>query len=125
MSYDTYYSDALTRLGMSYRRVETAPDWATLSNYHGVLWLTGNDSENTLTSDDQANLSAYLDGGGRLFLSGQDIGLDIGGSSFYHDYLHAAFHTDDTNVYTLAGLDYLSGLDINIQGSGGANTILP
>ena len=121
MGWDTYYTAALNRLGRSYRLVSQAPDLDTLEFYQGVVWLTGNQSTNTLTSVDQANLAAYLDGAGRLFVSGQDIGLDIGGSNFYEQYLHAAFHSDDTNIYALTGLDWLNGLDVTIQGGDGAN----
>jgi PKD repeat protein len=108
-------------LSYTYRRVTQAPNLDTLAFYQGVVWLTGNQSTDTLTSADQANLAAYLDGRGRLFLSGQDIGIDIGGSGFYHDYLHTTFHSDDTNVYTLTGLDFMTGLDVTIQSGEGAN----
>jgi PKD repeat protein len=120
-SWDTFYTTALSRLGYTYRRVTQSPDLATLAFYQGVIWLTGNQSADTLTGSDQSNLAAYLDGQGRLFVSGQDIGMDIGGSSFYHDYLQASFHADDTNAYTLTGLNVMSGLDITIQGGDGAN----
>jgi PKD repeat protein len=89
-----------------------------------VIWLTGIQGAGTLSGADQANLAGYLDGGGRLFVSGQDIGFDIGDTGYYQDYLHAAYDSDDTNGYELTGLDYLAGLDVTIQGSGGANNQL-
>jgi len=124
MAYEDYYTSALDRLGKSYELVSTAPELEVLGRYQGVIWETGNQGADTLTAADQANLAAYLDGGGRLFLSGQDIGLDIGRSTFYRDYLHAAFHSDDTNMLSLTGLDFMNGLDVTIQGVGGANNQL-
>ena len=84
-----------------------------------MIWLTGNSG--TLTSCDQAALAAYLNGGGRLFISGQDLGFNIHASAFYTDYLHSRFQTDDTAIYTLTGQSFLSGLNVIIKGAGGAN----
>jgi hypothetical protein len=118
-NYDTYYTTALDQLGKSYQRTTSAPSLATLQQYAGVIWLTGNSG--TLTPSDQAALSGYLNGGGRLFISGQDLGFNIQSSPFYTDYLHARFQADDTGIFTLTGQSFLSGLNINIKGTGGAN----
>ena len=74
-----------------------------INNFSIVVWFTGDDWSNTLTTTDQNNLQTYLDSGGKLFVSGSDIGWDIGGSSFYRDYLHAQYIRDDTNLYVLSG----------------------
>jgi hypothetical protein len=70
----------------------------TLRDFDVVIWFTGRAREQTLTADDQDFLSAYLDGGGKLFLSGQDIGHDLvemgNGAEFYSQYLHAGFVAD-------------------------------
>jgi hypothetical protein len=69
-------------------------------------------------------LAAYLDGGGRLFLSGQDIGWDIarnGEPPFYRDHLHADYLRDDSGYRELAGADFLSGIAVTIQGGDGAD----
>ncbi|MGC8874537.1 MAG: M14 family zinc carboxypeptidase, partial [Chloroflexia bacterium] len=123
--YETYYAAALEALGQAYDvwdvSSQGSPDVATLASYGRVIWLTGDDYNSTLTGADQAALAAYLDGGGRLFLSGQDIGYDIGGTPFYTNYLHAVYDSDDTNNYTLTGMGYLAGVDLYIQGGDGAN----
>ncbi len=83
----------------------------------------------TLDEDDRSALGAYLDGGGALFISGQDIGWDHndqGGSAYtwFREYLHATFVADDTNDYTLDGIagdPITDGLSIIIQGGDGAN----
>jgi hypothetical protein len=83
----------------------------------------------TVDADDRAALAAYLDGGGSLFITGQDIGWDLndqGGAAltWYHDYLHANYIADDTNDLTLTGVagDPIGdGLSLNIGGGDGAN----
>jgi serine protease AprX len=118
-NYDTYYTTALNQLGKTYQRVTTAPNLATLRQYDGVIWLTGNSG--TLSPADQTALADYLNGGGRLFMSGQDLGFNIHASAFYTDYLHSQFLTDDTGIFTLTGQAFLSGLNVVIKGTGGAN----
>ena len=123
-NYETYYKNALDANGYNYSYCSSPPDATVLLNYSVVIWLTGDDFEDTLTSTDQANLQTYLNNGGNLFISGQDIGYDIGGSSFYHDYLHANYVRDDTDIYNLNGVtgDPIGdGLTIGISGGDGAN----
>jgi PKD repeat protein len=123
--YEGYYEGALVATGHDYDLWTVAsagsPTADDLVPYGQVIWLTGDDYGSTLTSDEQAALATYLDGGGRLFVSGQDIGYDIGSDPFYANYLHADYDSDDTNVYTLTGLDYLAGVDLVIQGGDGAD----
>jgi hypothetical protein len=93
-----------------------------LSHYRGVIWLTGRDWDRTLTWADQGALAAYLDGGGRLFLSGQDVGWDVarnGEPPFYRDHLHADYLRDDSGYRELTGADFLSGIAVTIQGGDG------
>jgi PKD repeat protein len=124
-NYETYYAAALAAIGQDYILWDVAtagsPTADDLANYGQVVWLTGDDYSSTLSSDDQAALTAYLDGGGKLFISGQDIGYDINTSAFYGGYLHASYITDDTNVMTLTGADIMTGIDVTISGGDGAN----
>ena len=71
---------------------------AVLDNYQMISWSAGK----TLPAfhpDEVDALQNYLDGGGKLFINGQDIGQDIfgtGGQSqfaqgFYNNYLHASY----------------------------------
>ncbi len=124
-AYESYYTAALTALGKDYDvwtvQSQGSPSASELQQYDIVIWFTGDDWTTTLTSTDQTNLAAYLDAGGKLFATAQDIGYDIRTASFFGDYLHASYIRDDTNVYALTGSDILSGVDVNISGSGGAN----
>jgi hypothetical protein len=59
--------------------------------HRNVVWFTGNTYPAPVTPY-EGLLKGFLDGGGRLFLSGQDI-LDqaAGTTAFVHDYLHIAW----------------------------------
>jgi hypothetical protein len=88
-----------------------------------VVWLTG-ERFPALTTDEMNTLADYLDGGGKLFISGQDIGRDIGGTSFYSDYLHAMYVSDSSGIFALDGIDgepISDGLSLEITGGDGAN----
>jgi hypothetical protein len=109
-------------------RSTSAPTAADLANFDLVIWETGL-SYPTLDDSDRAALGAYLDGGGKLFITGQEIGWeasDTGGDAltWYNNYLHANFVVDDTNDMTItgtAGDPIGNGLSLTISGTGGAN----
>jgi hypothetical protein len=71
---------------------------AVLDNYQMISWSEGK-SLPAFHPDEVDALQNYLDGGGKLFINGQDIGEDVfgtGGQSqfaqgFYNNYLHASF----------------------------------
>ena len=95
-----------------------------MASFESVVWLTGDDYTTTLSPADQAELAAFLDGGGRLFISGQDIGYDIKADAFYADYLHATYVQDDVGLGGVLGLPASPvgfGFSFNIQGGSGAN----
>ena len=121
---------------------ETYKDALNLNNYTYNLWepyLRGEIDNNTINnfkitiwsspfwgpnSIEQSVLINYLDEGGRLFISGQDIGWSIGGTRFYQDYLSANFINDDMNLYVLNGVSgdpITQFIDISISGGDGAN----
>jgi len=128
-----YYGPALDAYGCVYAiwdRGSAAVSGGILSNFPIVVWNVGF-ANPTLDADDRAALSTYLDGGGALFVSGQDIGWELfyasGGNydpTWYRNYLHATYIADDTNDYTLSGVagdPITDGLSITISGGDGAN----
>jgi len=85
--------------------------WA--APHTGTTWV-GDGSLVSATT--QATLSTFLDRGGRLMISGQDIGfaLTLDGTSnnnFYSNYLHASFVRADHNGVANGGItdDLISG----------------
>ncbi len=87
-----YYEDALTANGtqFSYWDLSADPNLpvSLLTAHKNVVWFTGNAYPGPVTPY-ESELSAFLDGGGRLFMSGQDI-LDqaAGTTAFVQNYLH-------------------------------------
>ncbi|MFH0860509.1 MAG: C25 family cysteine peptidase [Candidatus Altiarchaeota archaeon] len=129
-SYEGYYTDALDAIGYSYDvwNVDFRGSLKSevIDNYTDgiVIWFTGNDWVTTLTTDDQNNLKRYLNRGGKLFISGQDIGYDIGTTTFFSKYLHGKYESDDSNSYKINGISgdsITNGMSIGISGGDGAN----
>jgi len=122
---EQYFTAAIESLGIIYDVAsDSAIEMQFLNEYLVVVWFTGTLDVNTVTSADQTLLSNYLDGGGKLFITGQDIGHDIGGTTFYTNYLHAVYVTDDVNYYGIVGVpgDPIGGgISLTIVGGGGAN----
>jgi hypothetical protein len=133
--YEHYYTAALDTLGLSYGMWDRSftdsaltPD--VLQAYRLLIWQVGL-SYPTLDADDRDFLTQHLDNGGKLFVTGQDIGWELNTSNsgnydptWYHDSLHANWVTDDTNNYNLDGIagdPITDGLDLHIQGGDGAN----
>ncbi len=82
-----------------------------LSHFYLMTWSQGT----TLPAFHQEEvdaLQAFLDGGGNLFINGQDIGSDIfeptGQSQFaqdfYHNYLHAEYVADASTFFLMKGV---------------------
>lgn len=83
-----------------------------LTNYTGVDWFVGEEStfERTLDGTEKQLIKNYLDAGGRLLISGAEIGWDLGRSaspnvdlSFYNNYLKAVYVNDGAGTYNFTG----------------------
>jgi hypothetical protein len=89
---ESYYQNALTANGVGYSYWDLSADPALplsmLTAHKNVVWFTGNAYPGPIMPY-ESELAAFLDGGGRLFMSGQDI-LDqsAGTTPFVHNYLH-------------------------------------
>ena len=111
-SYDTFFVSALNASGISFDvwryKSSGLPSDSILGSYQAVVWTTGADfgstgNPSTLTLEDQANLQAYLESGGKLFLSSQDLLFDNNPNNFIINYLHVAGHNDDQGEKSVAG----------------------
>ena len=130
----TYYTNALDANGYNYDvwhnyyGIYGVIDSETLMKYKDgiVIWATPYWGSWWYYDHEYIEdiLTQYLDAGGSLFISGQDIGWMIGGSTFYTDYLHADYVQDNIGLYGLFGVtgDPISdGMYLNISGGDGAN----
>ncbi len=92
-----------------------------LSTYDIVMWMCGEESteSETFSAAEQILVQDYLKDGGRLFVSGAEIGWDLvykadgandysNGSSndtpFFNNYLKAGYVQDDANMYNVTGI---------------------
>ena len=115
-----YTTSALDALGISYDVWDHArngsPSAALMSSYSEVAWST-EWTVPTLDSTDRRALTQYLNGGGNLFLSGEENGWDLnapdgpeylasGGASkvFYETYLKSKFVADDAGTSSVIGV---------------------
>ncbi|HEV8596213.1 MAG TPA: hypothetical protein VGR23_00715 [Candidatus Dormibacteraeota bacterium] len=116
-----YYTDALTANGKTFQVWDLEQDKNLPSNYlnsfKNVVWFTGNSYPAPLALY-EGKLKVFLDGGGRLFLSGQDL-LDqaAGTTTFVHDYLHVTWDGSETQndkattaVHGVAGSPVTDGI---------------
>ncbi len=97
----------------------------SLPDYDVVLWVLGDESSNdeTFSAAEQAFVKAYLQNGGRLFVSGSEIGYDLDRPSgptqedrdFLHDFLKTRYAGDDSNEYTVVGEPSSIFGDVNLR----------
>jgi predicted alpha-1,2-mannosidase len=118
---ESYYEDALAANGVPFSYWNLAADptlpLSMLTAHKNVVWFTGNSYPGPITPY-ESELASFLDGGGRLFMSGQDI-LDqsAGTTAFVHDYLHVNWDGSETqndkptaNVHGVAGNAVTGGI---------------
>ncbi|MEW5691714.1 MAG: M6 family metalloprotease domain-containing protein [Candidatus Hydrogenedentota bacterium] len=116
------YAKALDSFSYNFNccsREAIADGYVSLLDYDKVIWFTSKDSnwgEGTFYQDEQAKIIEYLEDGGNLFVSGNEIGYDLdyknNGQSFYNNYLKADYGADDSLKYKVVGSD--SGIFDNL-----------
>jgi hypothetical protein len=90
------------------------------TRYDVVIWATGEQYQDTLDASDQAVLQQYLAQGGRLILTGQDVGYDIGSTSFYRDTLKTRFVADSSGLAKFVTSGVLGNVAYNLNAPGSA-----
>ena len=120
----SFYSTALTTAGVSFSTWDLATDptlpLGYLQAHKNVIWFTGNTYPGPLLPY-ESELQTFLDGGGNLLVSGQDI-LDqaAGTTSFVHDYLHITWDGSETqNDKSTASVTGVTGNPVG----GGTGTV--
>lgn len=97
------------------------PAATELGHYPAVFWTCGNETANTLTANEQSALTTYLNGGGKLFITGQGIRNDLSSTAFFADYLHSASDGDlpgDRIVRGVTGNTVYGDANLLLQGGG-------
>ncbi len=130
-SQTSYWKAALDALAYTYdeHRIKyppaETPISATLAQYDIVLWSSPRSAPGLVNGG--MELDAYLKGGGRLLLSGQDVAYYDGGGSlsgpqpYLLETIGTGYVADNAPVRHLSGLGPFSGITVTIEGGDGAN----
>lgn len=113
---------ALAAAAQTFDSVAAADALSLLSNYSKVVWILGEEStaDETFSSSEQTAVTSYLNDGGRMFVSGAEIGWDLdayGSSSdklFFTNVLRTAYVSDSggTRFVTGTASGFLNGVSI-------------
>ena len=131
-TYETYYTGALTALGVAFDVVTVpvggvGPTTAQMAGYAATIWLTGDAASQTFLAQDQTAVTNLLAGGGKLLVTGQNIGddLDINNKArtWYRATLRAQAVSNNSLKTDLTGEagGPFAGLTASIIGGDGAN----
>jgi hypothetical protein len=110
--WEGYYVAAFDSLKTVYDIWDKKADFDTIydfSDYNVLVWFTGDHRDSIFSASDIESLMTYLDVGGRLFLTGQDVAEVLSGSAdplfqdFLSDYLHCGFVHDNCTQRLVMG----------------------
>lgn len=106
--YETDFTTALTQGGYLYNMVnvvsgQSGPTAQEIAQYDAVIWQTGFGTS-TLTTEDIAALTSFIDDGGGLFLQAMDYLTVNGASPFTQNYLGVASYTNNAKADAATGV---------------------
>jgi len=123
----TFHMESLREAGIAYDSYcigyYGSPTPGLFKNYVNGIVIVTSSSVDRINQGRLDDLAAYLDKGGSLLISGQDIAnrLSNADSSFLKDYLHAKFVRDDSESKEVVGQGLLAGVSGGIVSSDGSN----
>lgn len=127
---ETWYFDSFDSLSQIYAHwdvnVRGIPPLDTLLTYPVVVWFTGDANTTHPLAPSVTVMSDFLDAGGNLFLTGQDIAANLAGradSTFLRDYLGVRFGGNYAGfkiVNPIVADPISNGLVLNLGAAGGA-----
>lgn len=114
-TFEEKYQESLESLGIEYllRPVAEIREVEDLYPHEIVIWNVGNRSSQVFPPEQQVLLRQYLSAGGRLVVSGQDVGYSLKQSPFLAEVLGAVFLADTAESKQVQG----QGLDFPIDQS--------
>jgi len=109
------YGRALQEVSQNFESVSNSKvldSTVHLNNYEIVFWISGDEStiDETFSHNEQTQLKNYLENGGKLFVSGSEIGWDLSDkgdaadNSFYKNYFKSVYMLDDAGANSVNGL---------------------
>jgi hypothetical protein len=95
----------------------------SLAGYRAVVWMLGEESttNDTFDASEQSLVTTYLNAGGKLMVSGSEIGWDLvaqaGGATFFNNTLRGGYVGDDAGTYNASGAagSILSGINLTFD----------
>jgi len=118
---ELWYTNSLDSLAYTYDvwnvSEKGSPDMNAFDSHIVVIWFTGNDAwgQTTFNNMDRQNLGAYLDNGGKLFISSSGLGQDAWQNfdDWYEEYFdvkHPNSFFGGTTVYSKPGNPVSNGM---------------
>jgi hypothetical protein len=116
----TAMESALTTLGDAFNGVTDAQFQAMTTSQlltYNAVFYAGTPGYSGAASASETVLMAYLDTGGLLYISDNDLGYYRNGSPFYNTYLQSTYVGDDATKGndTIVGADIMSGITGDIS----------
>ena len=94
------------------------PTSEELSLYQTIIWITGQ-STSPIDEDEQILIAEFLDNGGNMLMSSENLGDDLAGTAWYNEYMHATHNQDHISFTVLDGVEgnFISdGTDLVLSG---------
>lgn len=130
-SYRTYYTSALDSLNISWCYWSRNNQGPIPYNLVGrlkertIIWFSGNATHQTIPNIDQDSLAQFLEHGGKLFLTGQNIAEELASSTFLEEVIGCRFDSSGWRGFLVMGVTndtlgrYITGT--STAGGNGAN----
>jgi subtilisin family serine protease len=125
---DTWYLESLAQIGVGaevVRRSDISVLADFVEGYEAIIYASGSRTSDHLSGDDLAVFVEYLDNGGKLLFSGQNIAQDLAVSNpaALDTLFHIGFVDPHANQLVVRGIDgqpLTEGLYLFLAGDGGA-----
>jgi len=128
-NYESYYINTLDALGEHYAVHNRGSDEVTgaqLLQYDIVIWFTGGDYSEVTTASDRTAIGQYIDGGGKMFMTSQDLGWhsnETGNIAWFNSRFKANYIADDSGLRSVTGSagSPFEGVSLNLYTGDGAD----
>lgn len=108
-TYTGYYTSTLDTLNLTWclwKRRALGPISYDLLNriqQNTVIWFSGNSQEQTVPAGDQETLARFINAGGNLLITGQNIAEELAGSTFLESILTCRFDSSGYSGFLVFG----------------------
>ncbi len=117
--YEVFYREGLEGLQVDYDPAlfDHLPNLEEALGYHTILWFTGDARRRILDESSRLWIRSFLQEGGSVILTGQNIGSTLRSTRFFSEVLGARYLYDSSPVRQIKG----RGLSFQLDGDASAN----